>query len=174
MRSQVSIFFILSLFATLTTSSYLNGMYTPRRLDSGLFSLVEDEDGEGIDKLAAALDGGADPDVRDKDGSTPLHRAVLHKSLPMVELLLQHRASPNAQDINGQTPLILATIRMCTEIVACLIRKGANPLLADRNNNTALVLAQQTLKICANPDKKRTWIELVRSMTEELQAFGLA
>ena len=42
---------------------------------------------------------------RDRRGLTALHRAVLHRSLPIVKALLNAGADPNYRDANGKTPL---------------------------------------------------------------------
>ena len=52
------------------------------------------------------LDNGADPNALGGHYSgTVLHRAVLHRSLPIVDALLSANADPNRRDANGKTPL---------------------------------------------------------------------
>jgi ankyrin repeat protein len=45
--------------------------------------------------LKALLEGGADPNRPDRDGTSPLLRAVMEGAQPAVELLLAHKADPN-------------------------------------------------------------------------------
>lgn len=58
--------------------------------------------------ISYLLSVGANPNVMDKSGVTPLHRAVRTRSLPAVRTLLDGGADPNAQNKTGSTPLDLA------------------------------------------------------------------
>jgi ankyrin repeat protein/tetratricopeptide (TPR) repeat protein len=76
------------------------------------------------------LKRGADPNARDPEGRTALHRAVAREpsDRKMFELLLDYHADPNAQLDNGQTPLLLITTGNksgAAEIAALLRQHGA-------------------------------------------------
>jgi ankyrin repeat protein len=58
--------------------------------------------------IAYLISIGADPDAVDRDGVTPLHRAVRTRSLPAVEALLGGGANPSKPNKAGSTPLHLA------------------------------------------------------------------
>src|SRR3954471_54662 len=58
--------------------------------------------------IAYLISIGADPDAVDRDGVTPLHRAVRTRSLPAVQALLDGRADPGMPNKAGSTPLHLA------------------------------------------------------------------
>ena len=47
---------------------------------------------------------GADPNARDKESVTPLHRAAANCRYALVQLLVQHGADPNARNNEGKTP----------------------------------------------------------------------
>ena len=57
--------------------------------------------------VKALLAAGANPDVRDNRGRTPLHYAVAKDGviLAVVEALLDAGADPAAKDSEGKTPL---------------------------------------------------------------------
>jgi len=58
--------------------------------------------------IVLLLGAGADPNARDMDGVTPLHRAVRTRSAAAVEALLEGGAKINARNKSGSTPLRLA------------------------------------------------------------------
>jgi ankyrin repeat protein len=56
-----------------------------------------------LDRLEAALASGAEVNLRDDNGFTPLHYAVLADNGPAVRLLLAAGADPAATDPQGRT-----------------------------------------------------------------------
>jgi hypothetical protein len=58
--------------------------------------------------VAALIDAGADPNVADAGGATPLHRAVRNRCAAAVKLLLERGADPRRKNANGSTPAQLA------------------------------------------------------------------
>jgi len=64
---------------------------------------------EGYRKVGRLLQLGADPNIRGKDGQTPLHRTALNTwrdaSFNQLSLLLQHGADPTMLDNNGYSAL---------------------------------------------------------------------
>lgn len=59
-----------------------------------------------VEAVRCLLNKGADPNVRGGHyRGTVLHRAVLHRSLPIVVALIDADADPNRRDANGKTPL---------------------------------------------------------------------
>ena len=62
--------------------------------------------GENEDVLAALLKGGADPNVRDRFGLTPLMRAARDAWWGnVIRLLIEHGADVGARDPEGKTAL---------------------------------------------------------------------
>jgi len=51
---------------------------------------------------------GAELDIKDKDGKTPLHYASELGQDDTLEILINHKANPDIQDNKGRTPLHLA------------------------------------------------------------------
>lgn len=58
-----------------------------------------------LQTIKCLLRHGADPNLANNDGNTPLHVACSRRNLPAIQLLLQHGARPNAQNKTLDTPL---------------------------------------------------------------------
>jgi ankyrin repeat protein len=70
------------------------------------------------------LSWGVDPNIRDTNGATALHKAVWLKSRPALQSLMQRGVDPSIRDIHGQTPLDLAiTLHRSGELVELLRTK---------------------------------------------------
>ena len=82
-----------------------------------------------VAKVTRCLRFGANPNARDKEGYTPLHRAVMSFSGDQTAILalLKAGADVNARDvIDGNTPLHLAK-SSDRALLAALLQAGANP-----------------------------------------------
>ena len=90
----------------------------------------------------AKNDDALDINVRDRNGSTPLHWAVYVCSPICVNFLLaQPDILINAQDVWGQTPLHLAVKRGEIRIIKQLLVKGADTAALDKESRTPLEIA---------------------------------
>ena len=69
------------------------------------------------------LNVGADPNLPDNTGESPLYWAVRQGDTAVVQLLLEARADPNRADVRGQTPLDWADCEGKTD-VAKLLKRG--------------------------------------------------
>jgi ankyrin repeat protein len=87
------------------------------------------------------LDAGANPNLANELGRTPLHGAIQSRNDETVRLLLSHGADPNAGDREGITPLMIASKYGLAEQVELLLEKGADPDIRDGNGETALLHA---------------------------------
>src|SRR5439155_2835152 len=61
-----------------------------------------------VKTIRCLLDAGADVNAPDKNGATPLHRAVRTRCSAAVKLLLQAGADPTRRNRPGSTPFHLA------------------------------------------------------------------
>lgn len=82
--------------------------------------------------LSFLLSRGAKPDVRDRDGNTPLLLAAQIGFLDGADLLLKRRAMVDSTNGQGETPLILAVQQRDVAFVRLLLAAGANPAKTDR------------------------------------------
>lgn len=85
------------------------------------------------------LDQGANPNVADENGTTPLHYACLQWNSGLVKLLLEKGANPNARDSAGVTPLLatLAHHQSLRYATAQNMQTGEEKSHFGNNNNEA-------------------------------------
>lgn len=79
------------------------------------------------------LQRGANPNIRNNQGITPLQLAVRLGFVEGAEELIKRGADVNVSDSQGETPLIAAVHQRNVELVRRLLAEGANP---DRNDNS--------------------------------------
>lgn len=79
----------------------------------------------GVRLATELLDRGADVNVADDDGQTPLHTAVTCESPELVELLVARGAHEGAEDGDGETPLTLCTPELRTVTETAVARRDA-------------------------------------------------
>lgn len=77
------------------------------------------------------LSRGADPNVRNRTGASPLLMATQQRWPEGVSLLLERRAQPDLASGLGETPLTAAVKANDAASAALLLRAGANPLKAE-------------------------------------------
>ena len=83
-----------------------------------LFEAVKNGDIEHVERL---LKAGADPNIQNEDGVTPLHCS---NSSKITQFLREARADPHIKDKYGVTPLHYS---ISPEITKLLLQAGANP-----------------------------------------------
>ena len=76
--------------------------------------------------IGRMLDKGAEVNIKDADGITPLHLAARENHRNVLELLLAKGACVNAKDKFGLTPLHLAAEQGNAAEVTLLIEQGAD------------------------------------------------
>lgn len=73
------------------------------------------------------LAAGADTEVTNSDGRTPLYLAIDAGNVPSIKALLEHGARVNVADTRGMTPLHLSAKRGLDIAVAWLLQLGGAP-----------------------------------------------
>jgi ankyrin repeat protein len=85
---------------------------------------------------------GHDPNIRNDEGSTPLHYAIRigprHQTEDLLDLLEDHGADLDAQTRHGETALHQAAFRGNFANAGWLLAHGATPNLVDKHGHTAL------------------------------------
>ena len=113
------------------------------------------------DTVSMLLDGGSDPNTKDRYNCTVLVVASSNGHTKVVELLLSANANPDLRGRYNQTALMMASSNGHTKVVELLLSAGANPDLADNVQKTALMMASSNghtkvvellLSENANPD----------------------
>ena len=89
------------------------------------------------------LRAGAEPNVRDRYGNTPLHRAAAYSKNPaVIAALIDAGADRNAENRSSFTPLHLAArYNENLAVVATLLKAGADPNVRNRDGKTPEDLA---------------------------------
>jgi ankyrin repeat protein len=97
-------------------------------------------DGERKDALALIANG-ADVNVPQPDGTTPLMWAVNHADHELVDQLLKHGAKPVGRNVLGVTALTEAVETNDSELVMQMLQAGADPNVGNDDDQMPLMLA---------------------------------
>ena len=106
------------------------------------------------------LERGANPNLSDADGDTPLHGAAQRGNVKLLEMLLTSGANPNAKNKVGGTALMWAAVAGQQEAARVLIEKGADASLKDETGLTASAWAvknkrDEMARLLREAEKKR-------------------
>ena len=102
--------------------------------DTGLHLVIQRRDVLWIRFL---LQNGADPNIRNKKGVTPLQLATSMSFTDGVEALIKGGANVNVGDQTGESPLIAAVHQRNHELARVLLAKGADPEHTDNSGRSA-------------------------------------
>lgn len=70
-------------------------------MENRLFFLIERNKTEDVKKLIREVESKVDVNAQDKDGTTPLIKAIKNKNNEIAKLLLEAKADPKIKDNNG-------------------------------------------------------------------------
>jgi len=91
-----------------------------------------------LDKLQRFVKTGTDINSEDKNGRTPLLRAVTGGHIDAVGFLIENGADVNTSDKQSRVPLVYALWAMNSDIVKLLLDKGADVQAKDKSGYTPL------------------------------------
>jgi hypothetical protein len=91
------------------------------------------------DEFKRLVKEGANVNIQNNDGNTPLHYALWYQP-SIVEFLVQHGANVNIQNKYGNIPLHLACYSQ-PSFIKFLVQHGANANLQNKYGNTPLEYA---------------------------------
>ena len=119
---------------------------------------------------------------RDKDGNTPLHLAVQHRSALMVEILIDHANSPASlaatayvclQNKAGQTALhCAARLPMKSKMIASLLKVGGASLVNIEDNNGLTALHLHLIRMGTRQDKREDLLKRMRLLVDYGAVLG--
>lgn len=120
--------------------------------------------------LRALLAGGMNPNLR-YDGDTPLLFAVCQDNLlPMLRLLVEHKADVNIKDSLHETALFGATRLRQWDVVDYLLAHGANPAVANENG---LKYAKTLYNELATTPRNSPQLERIEAIRKRVVAAGV-
>ncbi|HWU74420.1 MAG TPA: ankyrin repeat domain-containing protein [Sphingomonas sp.] len=96
----------------------------PSTGEGALHIVVRRDDSRYLSYLLAK---GANPNIKNRQGDTPLLVAVDRGYGDLIPILLKHKANPNLAGDGGQTPLIKAVLRRDEQMARDLLDGGADP-----------------------------------------------
>jgi ankyrin repeat protein len=89
------------------------------------------------------LNAGANLNIQDHMGTTPLGVAALWGQVDIIKLLIAHRVNVDIREADGSTPLINAAQNGDLQVVKVLLEAGAEINAIDVENKTALDYARE-------------------------------
>ncbi|WP_341812360.1 ankyrin repeat domain-containing protein [Wolbachia endosymbiont (group A) of Conops quadrifasciatus] len=128
----------------------------------------------GQENMHDLLEAGADPNIQDNKGKTPLHdTALYHCKYEDVDCLLGLHANPNIQDREGKTPLHYYAA-YCTsrsrKIMDLLVKSGADLSIKDNDGKTPLQIASDNnnvIECLLTDNQKKLYDQLLKLVNIE-------
>lgn len=99
---------------------------------------AERGDTRAVERL---LERGADVNVRDGSGATPLMAAVRQNRLEVARRLIEAGANVDAQDDAGQNDYLIVAAEGYLEFLQLLMQNGADLSITDNEGGTGLIYA---------------------------------
>jgi uncharacterized protein len=112
-------------------------------------SLLEAAEAGNSAAAITLVDGKADVNAHQDDGTTALHWAAYHDDLPLIRRLLKAGARADVANDYGSTPLAEAAERADPEALKILLEAGANVESPNADGQTALMTVARTDVVAA-------------------------
>jgi ankyrin repeat protein len=109
---------------------------------------VEEGDVDGADLIIRYADIDLNHNY-DMEGWDLLQLAAVNEDIPMLQMLLRHRADVNHVNEYGQTALHIAVTIDNVEVIRFLLANRADATMRDVNGNEAIDLAGRNIEIIA-------------------------
>src|SRR5262249_51347846 len=117
-------FQVTALLAVLSGEGFMYdetlNVYEPKQV-----AITQEANPQVLNLITLLLDHGADINVRNMKGKTPLRLAVESGNSELVHLFLRRRAQVDDKAKDGQTALMVARAQNLTEIIQLLQQAGA-------------------------------------------------
>jgi ankyrin repeat protein len=93
-----------------------------------------------LKRIVRDLNGGRDPNLPDRYGWIPLHRAAASNRARIAQVLLDAGSSLTACGTEEWTPLHLAAVSLSAAAISVFVRAGADPNVPSNRGDTPLHL----------------------------------
>jgi len=124
---------------------------TQTQLDNALIGAVIDGK---VDEVKRLVNEGAQVDVVDCDGWTPLHFAAKQGHGVVAEMLLDTGAKVDAAGKDGWQPLHLAAYNDNMDVVDVLLGHGADPTVAVEEGRAPFTVARTPRGLCSEAETR--------------------
>ena len=84
------------------------------------------------------IKAGANADLTDSDGWTPLHYAATVENATICSLLVEHEAQVESKNSSGETPLHIAVMKGNVPAMQGLLQNGAKMTTKDNTDKTPI------------------------------------
>ena len=108
------------------------------------------------EEIEDLIQKGADINVKDGTGETPLFRAVFNGEMDAVKVLLKHGADVNQKNDDGYTALMWAAYKGSKDIVQMLLEKGADVNIKNNYGSRVWVGSDREIVKVINEHIKKT------------------
>ena len=111
-------------------------------------SLIEAAKRGDLDEVKRLIENGADVNIKDNDGDTPLHYAASGGHLDVVKFLVENGADVNAKDKYGRTPLDVAKPKVRWVLEDLIKRVGESPVQKPINVTKPITITNEPTQLC--------------------------
>jgi len=133
-KMQITNLLYLFILACIARTLPIMGMEDKNKLSLKLLTI------KNTDAAEKLLNAGADPNIQNSSGYTPLMQAAHNNNGRLMTILLDHGALADTQNLLGETALMKVSR---PRIVKLLCDKDASPNIQAKNGQTALMLVVQ-------------------------------